>query len=321
MTDEAYVFNSTVSERSSLKKAAQHKKNGPAVAKLGNKRMTAQEIQERHGECKEYNLDGFMSFNEFKVMPKDIQVEYVNKLQEKYDIGLVQISRYLFNEGDEALQSHLRINGILNQCNPNKRRAKVGLVQFQKDIDDYFKEKKRRAEEIEQKKRAMLGQFISYEEYCELTFEDKIDYVNSLIVKYGVSINAISVFLFGLKQDTLGSYFYFKNARGRIKNLEDRSRNVISEKRKAFKEAVDEWRGYPKEEQVIEKVKSDVVGATTPEVPAREVDEEKKVQESVNKMTFKYEFVGDGNDLNRFRSLGEMFEGKKVRVSIEITEV
>lgn len=339
MTDEEFVFNSTVAERSVLKKSAQHKKNGPAVAKLGNKRMTAQEIREKHGACQAFNMDGFMNFNEFKAMPNDIQVEYVNKLQDKYDIGLLQISRYLFHVGDEGLQSHLRINGILNQCNPAKRRAKVGLVQFQKDIENYWREKKKKEAEEEARRKSILGKFVTYEEYQAFPFDEKIDYVNSLIEKYGVSINVVSSVLFGLNKDTLGAYFFSKKARDKIKNLESRCNKA--EKRKLFEEAVNAWKGVAdvKEEElpfVVEDVKENALVVkeevvVVPDVieydeaPAQpeviQVVREQEKKESVDSMVLKYSFVGDGSDLKRFKSLGKLFEGKMVKVNIEIVEV
>ena len=44
MTDEAFTFKQTVAERSIQKNSAYHKKNGSAIAKLGNKPMSWKEV-------------------------------------------------------------------------------------------------------------------------------------------------------------------------------------------------------------------------------------------------------------------------------------
>ena len=131
MTDEAYAFYEDVFTRSTIKKSANHKKNGSARQKLGNRRMSWQEINSKHGKVKEICMKDFMAFDEFKEIALDLQTEYINNLQDKYDISIKHISRYLFGLGDTGLQKYLQEAGILNNCNPQKHRGKTAMLSYQ----------------------------------------------------------------------------------------------------------------------------------------------------------------------------------------------
>ena len=104
MTEAASVFKETNKERSNLKNSAFHKKNGSAVSKLGNKRMTWKEINSKHGPVETYpSLDSFMEYDEFKLLPPDLKVQYVNWLCKKYKIKICHVSEHLFGAGEKGL--------------------------------------------------------------------------------------------------------------------------------------------------------------------------------------------------------------------------
>lgn len=244
MTDEAYSYHEDVVTRSIIKKSASHRKNGSATQKLGNRRMSWQEIYSKHGEVKEYNMKSFMTFSEFKEMPKDLQVEYVNNLQDKYDISIKHISRYLFNVGDEGLQSHLKMFDILKDCNPCKRRAKTGLEQFRDDIRE-FKRRERTIEIIdnqEEIERMNDGvQFITYAEFKKLSDDEKVNYVNGIIAKYNVSLDSISVDLFKKCKSCLSNYMSLKKLSGKLALSGVHSPVRIKENRERFLNDIKLW--------------------------------------------------------------------------------
>lgn len=244
MTDEAYSYHEDVTTRSIIKKSANHRKNGSATQKLGNRRMSWQEIYSKHGEVKEYDMKSFMTFSEFKEMPKDLQVEYVNNLQDKYDISIKHISRYLFNIGDEGLQSHLKMFDILKDCNPCKRRGKTGLEQFRDDIRE-FKRRERtveiidKQEEIERMNNGV--QFITYAEFKKLSDDEKVNYINALIEKYQVSTETISTELFKNNKSCISNYMSTKKLSGKLARSGVHNPIKIKENRERFLNDIKLW--------------------------------------------------------------------------------
>lgn len=55
-----------------------------APVRLPSDSLTEKEIEALHGECKTYHLGEPMIWKEFKVMPEDLQVEYIQKLRKKF---------------------------------------------------------------------------------------------------------------------------------------------------------------------------------------------------------------------------------------------
>lgn len=135
MSAAATAFHQDVVSRSKLARMDYHRKNGKDTAGLGKKRMTNAEILEKHGPCETYKLTGFMSFDEFREMPTDIQTMWINAIQDKYDVGLLQINREIFNlKNDNTLKSHLKLKGILKDVRPDKKRGKTKLNELRNDV-------------------------------------------------------------------------------------------------------------------------------------------------------------------------------------------
>lgn len=98
MTDAAFVLNDTNRERAITKRSAVHRKCGSKSKKctLEVDKMSQKEIEKRHGPVESWKMSEFYTVKEFKKMPKDIQVEYLNYLMDKYGVGLQTISIHLF---------------------------------------------------------------------------------------------------------------------------------------------------------------------------------------------------------------------------------
>lgn len=232
-------FNETVSERAKLKNAAYHKKNGSAVPKLGNKFVTNKEIEEKHGEVITYPMWKFMSFNEFKAMPKDLQVNYINNLQDKYDIGIKHISTILFHIGNEGLRSHLKLNGILQKCNPDKKRGKTGLDLFQQDIWDQERKERYVTEIDEGQKEEKTNQVYTVEQFKALEPESMKRYVNDIIREYGVGLESVSELVFHKSKSWLGYCLKTAGLLPDILKIASGSRVSIIEGRKRLKNDVE----------------------------------------------------------------------------------
>lgn len=249
MTEAALVFNQTNGERSKLKNSAYHKKNGSAVAKLGNKPMSWQEIQSKHGEEETFpSTDCLISYSDFIRYAPDLKVEYVNKMMDKYDIDLQHISRYLFNKGDDGLRSYLRNNKLLNLCNYKAARAKSGLLQFQADIEEWKRREKmsREIDEAEaQRKRDIIwnAEFIDYKEFKTLPIDGQVAYINNLIKKYNISLSPIATCLFKVDQGSLRDHFKRYKVYDQIEKSKSGNGKTGKVRVATFADAVKNWRG------------------------------------------------------------------------------
>lgn len=126
MTNEEYVFQQTNKERAILKRSAAHKINGSKSrkCKLGVNYMSKKEIEKQHGPVESWNLNKFYSYQEFKFMPDDIQIEYLNHLIEKYHVGLQSISLYVFGLSATALSTYLSRKEILDKITVRGNRVR-----------------------------------------------------------------------------------------------------------------------------------------------------------------------------------------------------
>lgn len=283
MTEAAQVLNQTNGERSKLKNSAYHKKNGSAVAKLGNKRMSWQEIQSKHGEEETFpSTDCLITYSDFVRYAPDLKVEYVNKMMDKYDIDLQHISRYLFNKGDDGLRSYLRNNKLLNLCDYRKARSKSGLLQFQADIEEW-KRREAVSKEIDeaeaQRKRNIIwnAEFIDYKEFKTLPVDGQVAYVNNLIKKYNISLTPIAMYLFKIDQCSLREHFKRLKIYDQIEKSKSGNGKTGKARIATFADAVKNWRG----ESTIEEKSEDITTSQELEKPiepimATSVEEPKK---------------------------------------------
>lgn len=241
------TFNQGVSGfRKQSPKMSRHRAHGTAVAKLGNKRLTNKEIAERCGPCVTYDPNGFPRYEQFLQYSPDLQTDYLNRLQDKYDIGLGQINKYLFeNEKPNELKDHCKELKILQDLNPGKKRRKTGLEQFKTDIQ-VFRDKERFADVVDFQQMITpvehpeIPKFMTYEEFKKLSGDDKVIFLNRLIDEYHVGTSRIGMELFGL-----GAYTLHKSLTksGISKSVRDgRTYNNSPEKIQKFHDDVERWK-------------------------------------------------------------------------------
>lgn len=119
MTDEAYVFNQTNRDRAIVRRSASHRKCGSKSkkCKLGVDYMSKKQIEQQHGECKTWKLTEWYSWEDFKQMPQDIQIEYINRIMDEYKVGLKNISIVAFHLSENALRNYCSTKGFLDKLN------------------------------------------------------------------------------------------------------------------------------------------------------------------------------------------------------------
>ena len=270
MVDAAIAsFNEDVRTRSDIKKSARNKKNGSATQKLGNRRMSWQEIAEKHGPVSEWCLKDFIDWETFMTMPNDLKVEYVNRLCDEYDISPKHVSQYLFNKGGDGLRAHLsnvlddNLKKSFYRYHSSKSRAKTGLNQFKDDI----KEWKRRVDMAaaidiyeEEARMEEIPEFMTYEQFKALPPEGVVSFTNGLIDYYGIGYSVIGEYLFKVKSSSMLSIFRSRKVDRLIHKREAHSGGGGDARKYAarFKEDVDKWRAGMKqkseheEEEVME---------------------------------------------------------------------
>lgn len=245
MTDAINVLKETNKERSNLKNSAFHKKNGSAVSKLGNKPMSWQEINSKHGPVKTYpSMDSFMEYDEFKLLPPDLKVQYVNGLCKKYKIKICHVSEHLFGAGEKGLMAYLKIFDLYKQCASSGEWTEENAESFRIEVENW-RNRKEISDLIDQEaQEARLSEFMTYDAFKKFSLDDRVRYVNGLIDRYKVGLNTISKVLFEKNESTLWVNFKSAGRLSDIHKLDKRHLNRLQQREviEAFKETIDAWK-------------------------------------------------------------------------------
>lgn len=320
-------YQDEIAEKSITAKSY-HAHNGNNGQKLGNRQLTNKEIEERHGPVKTYTFDDFLTFPEFREMPLDWQAGYINHLQDKYDIGLTQINRDLFgNRDDNQLRSHLKIKGILDKVNPDKRRGRTKLHDFRRDIREYRTNPKK-----EERNEPMFC-FVTWEGFKKLTHREQHLFINQVLDRYGrdLGIKVINRELFQRDSNYLREYLVnhgFDMARDfGIKNGGNRHTEKNAKALEQFRIDIAKWR----KSKVCSEV-ANAVGLPEDILKNAPVSEELKAYTTMNdankelgvepvtdkRMTFATSYISTGFDMEQIELIRKLFAGQKIKVEIGV---
>ncbi len=89
MKDEEYVFRQDVKEKASTARSARYKRthNGKSGrVKFPSDNLSRKEINAMNGEVKSYRLNEPMKWAEFRAMPDDLKVSYINAIRAKFHV-------------------------------------------------------------------------------------------------------------------------------------------------------------------------------------------------------------------------------------------
>jgi len=118
MTDEEYLFKQTEIERKKLGYGDKHKKRGGGrYVRLPSDRLTKKEREALNGEVKTYKKKDFYTWDEFKELPSDLQVAWVNSIINRYGAGMESICEVVFGCGKRTLRAHFAKSGELQFVN------------------------------------------------------------------------------------------------------------------------------------------------------------------------------------------------------------
>ena len=185
LSDEEFLYHQEIREKKSIGAGAFHKKNGSKSKKctLPHEKLTRKEIEKLSGEVKTWDLKKFYSWKEFKEMPEDIQLEYVNSIINRYDVGLATISTVLFKKSAAALSGYFSRHDLLRFCN-NKNCSHTSTAAVKKFRDAVFKESEA-VQNPSAKPPKPIGEVISKEETEDgLQVEVKLDHEDPYVQKF-----------------------------------------------------------------------------------------------------------------------------------------
>ncbi len=137
MTEEKEVYFEDLKQKNDIKKSA-FKKNrtGKGPLRFPSDYKTKKEREAMNGECRSWNLNGFYSWDEFKKMPDDIKITWLNRMLNKFGVRLCDISKIVFHKSDSHLANWLGKNKEIHMyINVPKRGAKIK----QSDLDIFTK--------------------------------------------------------------------------------------------------------------------------------------------------------------------------------------
>ena len=136
MTDEKYCFVEDLRARKAEKSGAAHRKIGSKSKKcsLPSDYLTEKQRRELSGECVSYDLTKVYGWEVFKDLPKHIQQEYIQRLVDKYGVGVRTISQTLFGLSFGGLTAYVKREGIAVDSHATRISA-AAMARFQQDVE------------------------------------------------------------------------------------------------------------------------------------------------------------------------------------------
>ena len=134
LSDEEYLFRQDIAEKKKTATGAYHKVKGSKSkkCKFPSDYLTKKEKMKMNSEVK--------SWNDFKQMPKDLQIEYLQNLTNKYKVGSGAIEKSLFQIGRGTLEYHLQKFLIADKIHWivfKGAKAQAYNAEFERTIDKY----------------------------------------------------------------------------------------------------------------------------------------------------------------------------------------
>lgn len=297
LSDEEYIYRQDIKEKKAAGRGASHKKGGSKSKKctLPSDYMTRKEKMAMNGEVMTYNPNAWYTWEEFKKLPMEYQIKYVNSLLLRYDCGLKAIGEILFGIAGPTLYNYFKHKGQQQYLNSTGTKGghsrDAGRKRLEADVLDARSLKS--TEEIQN----------GSEEPKELTIQEKIKQA----------------------QDTVELY----ESKGILMTPEQINKIFEEKVGMSFGLAMNYFEGHKAEEPIavvksVEESDSGVkIAAELTESGKKFFDEhpendDKPVDDSTDVQSFS--IVMDRIDMDIIKYISDLFDGKKLSVSIEVKE-
>lgn len=130
MTDEKYTFIEDIKQKSSTAKSSHYKKtSGGKHVKFPSDYLSKKEKKKMNGEVRNYDLNKPMSWEKFEAMPDDLEKEYIEKIQERFNVYRKTICKELFHISEHTLANYSRKHGFPSK-HGGDRRKKEDISEF-----------------------------------------------------------------------------------------------------------------------------------------------------------------------------------------------
>ena len=127
MTDPEYLFRQTEKERKKLGYGDKHKKRGGGkTVRFPSDYLTKKERDAMNGEIKTYKKKEFYTWEEFKALPDDLQLKWVNSIINRFGCSAGAISSIVFGKSRPMLQGYLEKKGLTQFVNNGPMGRKAG---------------------------------------------------------------------------------------------------------------------------------------------------------------------------------------------------
>lgn len=304
LSDEEYIYRQDIKEKKAAGRGAAHKKGGSKSKKctLPSDYMTRKKKMAMNGEVMTYNPNAWYTWEEFKKLPMEYQIKYINSLLTRYNCSFSAIANYVFQISDVGLRCHFIRQDQLQYINmPAKSTSntlRVGSKKLREDIEKALWPN--RDDEIQNGSDGTADS----EEPKELTIQEKIKQA----------------------QDTIELY----EAKG-IPMTPEQINKIFEDKvGMSFALAMEYFEGHKAEEPIavvksVEESDSGVkIAAELTESGKKFFDEhpendDKPVDDFTDVKSFS--IVMDRIDMDIIKYISNLFDGKKLSVSIEVKEV
>lgn len=137
MNDYEYAFKEDAKEKKAAGRVAFARKGGSKSKRcsLPSDNLTPAQKRALNGEVKTYDLNKPMAWDFFKMMPKDLQEEYIRKIVATFAVSLKGIDQELFGGSGVRFQQFVLRNGLNVPRSRGKKDREVYLAQFRRWIN------------------------------------------------------------------------------------------------------------------------------------------------------------------------------------------
>lgn len=98
MTEVEKVYYDDIREKKIINHSANKvNRTGKGPIRFPSDYLSKKEREQMNGECRSWNLNGFYSWDEFKQMPNDIKISWLNRMLNVYGVGIKNIETVVFN--------------------------------------------------------------------------------------------------------------------------------------------------------------------------------------------------------------------------------
>lgn len=134
MNTAEWEFLREVQEKKNIAHSAYHRKGGSKSRRctLPHEKMTKGELKRMSGPVKEWQMDKFYSWSDFKAMPDDLKVEYLNGITDRFGVGLNAVAKYVFGVYFSTLIYQLQIRDIARKVHKGTWGGNGGVAAAKK---------------------------------------------------------------------------------------------------------------------------------------------------------------------------------------------